>query len=77
MDKIVGFIKLILAYLVKNVALIVGIVEAIAKVFAGIASLTPTKADDALIPLVDKVASFIKKWLYTLAEKLGGVDPLV
>lgn len=69
--KVIGGV---LAYIVKNVALIVGIVEAIAKVFAGIASLTPTKKDDILVPIVDKVASFLKKWLYILAEKLAGKD---
>jgi hypothetical protein len=76
MDKIFTFIKLVLAYLVKNTALLVGIIEAISKVLAGIASLTPTKKDDDLLPTVDKVAGWIKKALYTVSDKLGGVDPL-
>jgi hypothetical protein len=67
--KVLG---LILAWLVKNVALVVGIIEALAKVIAGVVSISPTKNDDWLIPKVDFVASFCKKWLYVLAEKLAG-----
>ena len=66
------FILGIAAWLVKNVALLVGIVEALVKVIAGIISLTPTKADDAFLPKVDAVASAIKKALYFVSEKLAG-----
>lgn len=66
------FILSFLAWLVKNVALLVGIVEAIVKVVAGIISLTPTKKDDAFLPKVDAVASWIKKGLYFMSEKLAG-----
>ena len=66
------FLFFIVAWLVKNVALLVGIVEAIVKVIAGIVSLTPTKKDDAFLPKVDAVASAIKKALYWTAEKLAG-----
>ena len=75
MDKIKEFVLNVAAWLIKNAALIVGIIEALVKLFAGIASLTPTKADDVLVPAVDKVASQIKKALYTLAEKLAGKIP--
>ena len=68
----IKFIMLVIAWLVKNVALLVGIVEAVVKVIAGIISLTPTKKDDALLPKVDAVASAIKKALYWVAEKLAG-----
>ena len=62
----------VLAWLVKNVALLVGIIEAIVKVIAGIVSLTPTKKDDAFLPKVDAVASWIKKGLYFVSDKLAG-----
>jgi hypothetical protein len=68
----VGFIMGIAAWLVKNTALLVGIVEAVVKVFAGIVSLTPTKKDDALLPKVDAIASKIKAALYWASEKLAG-----
>ncbi len=61
----------IMAYLVKNSALLVGIIEALAKVIAGIVSITPTKKDDWLISKVDIVASAIKKVLYTIADYLA------
>jgi len=62
----------VLAWLVKNVALLVGIVEALVKVIAGIISLTPTKKDDTFLPKVDAVASWIKKGLYFVSDKLAG-----
>jgi hypothetical protein len=62
----------VLAWVVKNVALLVGIVEAMVKVIAGIVSLTPTKKDDALLPMVDRVASAIKKALYFASDKMAG-----
>jgi hypothetical protein len=68
----IGFIMGIAAWLVKNTALLVGIVEAVVKVFAGIVSLTPTKKDDALLPKVDAIASKIKAALYWASEKLAG-----
>ncbi len=67
-------LKEFLAYIVKNGALLAGVIEAIIKVFAGIASLTPTKADDAILPIVDKFAGYVKKALYTLSDKLAGKD---
>jgi hypothetical protein len=68
----IGFIMGIAAWLVKNTALLVGIIEAVVKVFAGIVSLTPTKKDDALLPKVDAIASKIKAALYWASEKLAG-----
>jgi len=66
------FILSVLAWLIKNVALLVGIVEAIVKVVAGIISLTPTKKDDAFLPKIDAIASWIKKGLYFASDKLAG-----
>jgi len=66
-----NFITKILAWFIKNVALVVGVVEALAKVVAGIVTLTPTKADDKILPYVDKIASNAKKWLYTASDFLG------
>ena len=62
----------VLAWVVKNVALLVGVIEAVVKVFAGVASMTATKKDDALLPMVDKVASAIKKALYFASDKMAG-----
>jgi hypothetical protein len=58
--------------MIKNVALLVGILEAIVKVVAGIISLTPTKKDDAFLPKIDAIASWIKKGLYFMSDKLAG-----
>jgi len=60
----------ILAYIVKNVGLLVGILESIVKVITGIISLTPTKKDDNWLPIVDKIFSNIKKQLYNVSEML-------
>lgn len=76
MNGVIEFFKNVIAYVVKNAALVAGIVEAIVKVLAGIASLTPTKKDDAILPVVDKIAGWIKKALYTISDKLAGKDPL-
>jgi hypothetical protein len=67
-----NYITNVVGWLVKNVALLVGIIEAVCKVIAGIVSLTPTKKDDWLLPIVDKVASNVKKWLYTASDFLEG-----
>ena len=62
----------IISYIVKNMALLIGIVEAVLKVAAGIVSLTPTKKDDAILEVVDRAFSAVKKILYTIADKLAG-----
>ena len=64
----------IISYIFKNMALIIGIVEAVLKAFAGIVSLTATKKDDAIVELIDKAFSAIKKVLYTVADKLAGKE---
>lgn len=66
------FIMNVLAWLVKNSALLIGILEALAKVIAGIVSITPTKKDDWLVNKVDEVASAIKKALYTISDFMAG-----
>lgn len=60
----------IISFLLKNIAQVVGIVEAIAKAIAGIVSLTPTKKDDKILAMVNTVFSAIKKILYDLSDKL-------
>jgi len=65
----------IISYIFKNLALLIGIIEAILKVAAGIASMTPTKRDDAIVEMIDKGFSAIKKVLYTVADKLAGKEP--
>ena len=71
-----GFVSLIVGWLVKNSALLIGIIESVSKLVAGIVSITPTKSDDKVIEIVDKVASAIKKVLYTLSDKLAGKEVL-
>jgi len=60
----------IIAYVVKNLAFLIGIVEAILKAVGGIVSLTPTKKDDKVVELIDKGFSAIKKFLYGASESL-------
>jgi len=62
----------ILGWVFKNLSLLIGIVEAVIKVLGGIFSLTPTKKDDVVLAIVDKVFSWIKKVLYTISDKLAG-----
>jgi len=64
----------VLAWVVKNLALIVGILEALCKVIVGIISLTPTKRDDACLDKVNMVFSTIKRWLYTLSDWTAGKE---
>ena len=67
----------IISYIFKNIALLVGIVEAILKMSAGIVSMTPTKKDDAIWDTVNSAFSAIKKVLYTISDKLAGKEPTV
>jgi hypothetical protein len=62
----------IIAWLMKNMALIVGIVEAIIKAIAGIVSMTATKKDDEILKKVDDVFSAIKGFLYNISDKANG-----
>jgi len=72
--KVWGIAKGVIAWFCKNVALLVGIIEAIAKVIVGVLTLTPTKIDDPLIPLVDNVCSKIKEILYNASDWLMGKE---
>jgi len=65
----------IISYIFKNLALLLGIVEAVLKVAGGIVSMTPTKKDDAIVDMINSGFSAIKKVLYTVADKLAGKDP--
>jgi len=76
MTKVIKFLSNIVAYLFKNLGLIVGVVEAILKAIGAIVSLTPTKKDDAIYAILDKEFSVIKKWLYTISDKLAGKTDL-
>jgi len=73
-DKMFKIVLYVLSYLSKNVALLVGIIETLFKVIAGIVSLTPTKKDDAFIPQVDKFFSAIKKVLYNVSDFMAGKE---
>jgi hypothetical protein len=61
----------VIAYLTKNLAILIGIAEALLKAFAGIVSLTPTKADDKVYGAVDKIFSKIKGVLYTFGDNIA------
>jgi hypothetical protein len=65
----------ILAYLVKNISIIIGIAESVLKAIAAIISLTPTKKDDAIYNVVNTVFSKIKKFLYDISDKLANRTP--
>jgi ArsR family metal-binding transcriptional regulator len=58
----------IIAYVLKNSALLVGIIEAILKAVGGIVSMTPTKKDDEVVDKIDEVFSKIKAYLYTASD---------
>lgn len=66
------FIMGVLAYIVKNMSVLIGVVESVLKAVAAIVSLTPTKKDDVVLATVDKVFSQIKVFLYTISDKLAG-----
>lgn len=72
MGKMVGVLRNILAWVLKNTALLVGIVEAVSKLAVAIINITPTKADDPFVPIIDNVASYIKKYLYKASDLLAG-----
>ncbi len=69
-----AFLGKVLGWVFKNLSLIIGIIEAILKAAGGIVSITPTKKDDAVLAVVDKVFSTIKSWLYTISDKLAGKE---
>jgi hypothetical protein len=62
----------VLAYVVKNMAVWIGVAEAILKAVAAVVSITPTKKDDAFMASVDSVFSQIKKFLYDISDKFAG-----
>ena len=67
-------ILFVLAFIAKNLALIIGILESIVKVIVGIIGLTPTKADDKFLPVIDKVFSNIKRALYNISDIASGKE---
>ena len=60
----------VLSYVLKNMAIILGIVEYFIKAIAGVVSLTPTKKDDSWVAAVDVWFSKIKAFLYSNSDKL-------
>lgn len=58
----------IAALIVKEWGIITGIVKQIIKVAAGIVSLTPTRADDALVTAIDDLFNRIQDKIYKGAE---------
>lgn len=69
-----GFASKIVAWIAKNIALLTGIIEAVAKLITGIISMTPTKKDDNWLPKIDDICSKIKKGLYWVSDKMAGKD---
>lgn len=59
----------LLAFFFKNLALVLGVVEAIIKLLIGLAHLTKfTKKDDKWMDGVNKAFSKMKKFLYDLSD---------
>lgn len=71
------FLLGVVSWIIKNTALLVGILEAIVKVAGGIISITPTKSDDKILPVIDNVFSWVKKILYTVSDKMAGKEVTV
>lgn len=71
MKVLISLILNILAWIAKNTAQVVGVLEALCKVIAGIISLAPIKKKDVVLAFVDKVFSAIKKLLYDLSDFLA------
>lgn len=67
----INFITNIIAWFLKNTALMIGIIEALMKLIGGIISITPTKKDDALLEKIDSIFSAIKKGIYTISDFFG------
>jgi len=66
-----NFITNILGWFVKNVGLIVEILEALLKLAGGIVSLTPSKNDDRIVGIIEDKFDVIKKILYQAADFFG------
>jgi len=73
-NKMFQLILFVLAFIAKNLALIIGVLEGVVKVLGGIISLTPTKADDKFLPVIDKVFSNIKRALYNISDIASGKE---
>lgn len=71
MFKIVFFV---LSWMVKNIAYIVGILEALVKVIVGIITLTPTKRDDVFVSKINDIFSAVKKVLYDISDFMAGKE---
>ena len=63
------------SWVAKNLSLIVGILEAIIRLGAGISSLTATKRDDVFMAKVDAFFPKVKKWLFSVSDMAKGYDP--
>ena len=58
------------AFAFKNFALVIGVVEAVIKLLAGLVSRTPTKKDDKFVAGVNKAFSKMKKFCYDFSDTL-------
>ncbi len=63
-----NFLTNVMAWFTKNVGLLVGIIEAVLKVAAGIVSLTPSKKDDILVDMLSNKFATIKGFIYKIAD---------
>ena len=59
------------AWLMKNIGLIIGIVEQILKVLGGIVSLTPTRKDDVVVQWIEDKFNGIQGWIYSVANLIN------
>lgn len=65
----------LIAFFFKNLALVVGVVEAIIKLLAGLASLSATKADDDFVAGVNTKFSEFKKFFYDISDVMANKKP--
>ena len=57
-------------YILKNFGIIIGIVEQVFKLAAGIVSLTPTRKDDAIVETLKIKFNKIQGIVYNICEKI-------
>ncbi len=66
----INWITNVLAWIVKNMAMLIGIVEAVFKLVVALLNIAPTKTKDKFLPIVDAIFSAIKKTLYGASDFL-------
>ena len=63
------FILGIIGYIAKNVGLILGLIEQIIKILAGIAHLTPSRKDDEWVNKIERIFDKLQALIYKLTDR--------